>query len=251
MTWFGWASQGLGSSAPCTLGRRGSRARTWSASLPRPRSGPSGRRAARRRSRVRVGGCPRHRGGRRRRAHLHAEPPPCAACRDRARSRQARRLREAAGDRCRAGAPADGGCGPDGPPGDGPVRLPVLPDRSRGARPGPAGETGPVRLIHGTYLQDWLLRPEDDNWRVDEAAGGASRAFADIGSHWCDLAEFVGGHRITRVCGRMITPCRTVSALRVARPSRTATARASAGASGPRTRPSCSSRRTAARSARR
>ena len=67
------------------------------------------------------------------------------------------------------------------------------------------GETGPVRLIHGTYLQDWLLRPEDDNWRVDEAAGGASRAFADIGSHWCDLAEFVGGQRITRVCGRMIT----------------------------------------------
>ena len=67
------------------------------------------------------------------------------------------------------------------------------------------GETGPVRLIHGTYLQDWLLRPEDDNWRVDEDAGGASRAFADIGSHWCDLAEFVGGQRITRVCGRMIT----------------------------------------------
>ena len=67
------------------------------------------------------------------------------------------------------------------------------------------GEIGPVRLIHGTYLQDWLLRPEDDNWRVDEDAGGASRAFADIGSHWCDLAEFVGGQRITRVCGRMIT----------------------------------------------
>ena len=31
-----------------------------------------------------------------------------------------------------------------------------------------AGETGPVRLIHGTYLQDWLLQPDDDNWRVDE-----------------------------------------------------------------------------------
>src|SRR5215208_6323440 len=54
-----------------------------------------------------------------------------------------------------------------------------------------AGEAGAVHLVHGTYLQDWLLRPEDDNWRVDEALGGASRAFADIGSHWCDLAEFV------------------------------------------------------------
>jgi len=64
------------------------------------------------------------------------------------------------------------------------------------------GVSGPVRLIHGGYLQDWLLRPEDDNWRVDEQLGGASRAFADIGSHWCDLAEFVTGHRITRVSAR-------------------------------------------------
>src|SRR3954447_18509682 len=68
-----------------------------------------------------------------------------------------------------------------------------------------AGETGPVRLIHGTYLQDRLLRPEDDSWRVEEDLGGASRAFADIGSHWCDLAEFISGHRITRLCARTLT----------------------------------------------
>src|SRR4051812_2675418 len=67
------------------------------------------------------------------------------------------------------------------------------------------GKTGPLRLVHGTYLQDWLLRPTDDNWRVDEQLGGASRAFADIGSHWCDLAEFVTGHRITRLCARTVT----------------------------------------------
>jgi len=65
--------------------------------------------------------------------------------------------------------------------------------------------SGPVRLIHGTYLQDWLLRPEDDNWRVDGQVGGASRAFADIGSHWCDLAEFVSGQRLTRVNARFLT----------------------------------------------
>ena len=64
------------------------------------------------------------------------------------------------------------------------------------------GVSGPIRLLHGSYLQDWLLRPEDDNWRVDAALGGASRAFADIGSHWCDLAEFVSGHRITKVSAR-------------------------------------------------
>jgi predicted dehydrogenase len=67
------------------------------------------------------------------------------------------------------------------------------------------GVTGPLRLIHGGYLQDWLLKPTDDNWRVDEQLGGASRAFADIGSHWCDLAEFVTGHRITRVSARLFT----------------------------------------------
>jgi predicted dehydrogenase len=65
-----------------------------------------------------------------------------------------------------------------------------------------AGETGPLRLLHGTYLQDWLLYENDDNWRVDESLGGASRAFADIGAHWCDLAEFISGHRITRLSAR-------------------------------------------------
>jgi predicted dehydrogenase len=66
-------------------------------------------------------------------------------------------------------------------------------------------ETGELRLLHGAYLQDWLLRPDDDNWRVDEALGGRSRAFADIGSHWCDLAQFISGHRITRLSARLLT----------------------------------------------
>ncbi len=68
-----------------------------------------------------------------------------------------------------------------------------------------AGEAGALHLLHGTYLQDWLLRPGDDNWRVDEDLGGASRAFADIGSHWCDLAEFITGHRLTRLSARTLT----------------------------------------------
>jgi predicted dehydrogenase len=68
-----------------------------------------------------------------------------------------------------------------------------------------SGAAGQVRLVHGTYLQDWLSSPADDNWRVDEQLGGASRAFADIGSHWCDLAEFVSGHRIVRLNARTVT----------------------------------------------
>nr|WP_294691751.1 Gfo/Idh/MocA family oxidoreductase [uncultured Friedmanniella sp.] len=55
---------------------------------------------------------------------------------------------------------------------------------------------GAVNLVHGSYLQDWLLNPRATSWRVDPAAGGPSRAFGDIGSHWCDLVEWVTGDRI-------------------------------------------------------
>jgi predicted dehydrogenase len=68
-----------------------------------------------------------------------------------------------------------------------------------------AGTSGAIHLIHGSYLQDWLASPDDYNWRIDPALGGPSRAFADIGSHWCDLVEFVTGHRITRVSTRAVT----------------------------------------------
>jgi predicted dehydrogenase len=56
-----------------------------------------------------------------------------------------------------------------------------------------------VNLIHGSYLQDWLLNPLATSWRVDPKAGGPSRAFGDIGSHWCDLAEWVTSDRITEL----------------------------------------------------
>jgi predicted dehydrogenase len=68
-----------------------------------------------------------------------------------------------------------------------------------------SGSIGAVRLIHGHYLQDWLSRPTDDNWRVDPVAGGASRAFADIGSHWCDLVEWVTGHKIVELAASVQT----------------------------------------------
>jgi predicted dehydrogenase len=67
------------------------------------------------------------------------------------------------------------------------------------------GEAGPLWLLHGSYLQDWLASPDATNWRVDPALGGSSRAFGDIGVHWCDLMEFTTGHRITRLTARMGT----------------------------------------------
>ncbi|MEU6974180.1 Gfo/Idh/MocA family oxidoreductase [Kitasatospora aureofaciens] len=61
---------------------------------------------------------------------------------------------------------------------------------------------GRVSLIQGGYLQDWLLESTDDNWRVDPKRGGPGRTIGDIGSHWFDLAEFVTGDRITKVCAQ-------------------------------------------------
>jgi len=67
------------------------------------------------------------------------------------------------------------------------------------------GELGPLHLIHGSYLQDWLLDPASNNWRVDPALGGTSRVFADIGSHWCDLVEWVSGQRFAEVSAAFAT----------------------------------------------
>ena len=68
------------------------------------------------------------------------------------------------------------------------------------------GDAGELHLLHGSYLQDWLALASATNWRVNEHIGGTSRAFADIGVHWCDLMEFVTGHRITRLVSSLAKP---------------------------------------------
>lgn len=68
-----------------------------------------------------------------------------------------------------------------------------------------SGEAGQMRVLHGSYLQDWLADQHMTNWRVDSTRGGASRAFADIGVHWCDLMEFTTGHRIVRLLAQLVT----------------------------------------------
>jgi len=67
------------------------------------------------------------------------------------------------------------------------------------------GELGEILVAQGTYSQDWLLYDTDWNWRIDSEAGGPSRAMADIGSHWCDMAEHVTGQRITSLCADLQT----------------------------------------------
>ena len=57
-----------------------------------------------------------------------------------------------------------------------------------------AGELGRLGPLHGSYLQDWLSRRQRRQLAGrPRAAAAPSRAFGDIGSHWCDLMEFVTG----------------------------------------------------------
>jgi predicted dehydrogenase len=67
------------------------------------------------------------------------------------------------------------------------------------------GDLGDLLIVQGTYSQDWLLHDTDWNWRLDSKFNGPSRTLADIGSHWCDMAEHVTGQRITSVCADMQT----------------------------------------------
>lgn len=60
-------------------------------------------------------------------------------------------------------------------------------------------------MVRGYYLQDWLARDTDNNWRVDPLLGGASRVFADIGVHWMDLLEFMSGQHIVRLNAQLLT----------------------------------------------
>jgi predicted dehydrogenase len=61
------------------------------------------------------------------------------------------------------------------------------------------GSLGEIWNVYGSYLQDWLLRPTDWNWRLEPERGGELRAIGDIGSHWLDLVQFVTGSRIVEV----------------------------------------------------
>jgi predicted dehydrogenase len=67
------------------------------------------------------------------------------------------------------------------------------------------GDIGKVNLVHGSYLQDWLLYATDYNWRIEPEICGVSRAIADIGSHWMDAVQYVTGARIVEVCADLVT----------------------------------------------
>jgi predicted dehydrogenase len=62
-----------------------------------------------------------------------------------------------------------------------------------------SGELGEIIHVNGSYLQDWLFKDTDYNWRLLPEEGGALRAVADIGTHWMDTVSFVLGTKIESV----------------------------------------------------
>jgi len=72
-----------------------------------------------------------------------------------------------------------------------------------------AGEIGRIVFVRGHYLQDWMTSEHVYSWRMDPEKGGTSSALADIGSHWCDLAQHITGSKITAVLADMATVVQT------------------------------------------
>ncbi len=67
------------------------------------------------------------------------------------------------------------------------------------------GRIGDVRVMTGSYQQDWLLYDTDYSWRLEPEVSGNSCAIADIGSHWMDSVQHVTGHKITEVMADLKT----------------------------------------------
>jgi predicted dehydrogenase len=67
------------------------------------------------------------------------------------------------------------------------------------------GTIGQPKLVHGSFLQDWLLYPSDWNWRLDPKLGGELRAVSDIGTHWLDLVTWIIGRKVTDICADLAT----------------------------------------------
>ena len=69
-----------------------------------------------------------------------------------------------------------------------------------------AGALGPIRKVTIEYSQGWLSDAIEQTgnrqaaWRVDPRRAGAGGAIGDIGVHAFNIAEFVSGHRVVKLC---------------------------------------------------
>jgi predicted dehydrogenase len=68
------------------------------------------------------------------------------------------------------------------------------------------GKLGKLRKVYVEYPQGWLATPLEEegnkqaSWRTDPAKSGEGGAIGDIGTHAANLAEYVTGAHITKIC---------------------------------------------------
>jgi predicted dehydrogenase len=67
------------------------------------------------------------------------------------------------------------------------------------------GDLGEIIHVNGSYMQDWLFKDTDYNWRLLPQEGGKLRAVADIGTHWMDTVSFILGAKISSVLADLAT----------------------------------------------
>jgi predicted dehydrogenase len=68
-----------------------------------------------------------------------------------------------------------------------------------------SGAIGQPRIVHGSFLQDWLFYATDWNWRLQPELGGDMRVVADIGTHWLDLVTWLTGRKVAELCADLGT----------------------------------------------
>lgn len=68
------------------------------------------------------------------------------------------------------------------------------------------GKLGEIRKVFVTYPQGWLstfLEASDNkqaSWRTDPSRSGKAGAMGDIGTHAFNLAEYISGLQVTKIC---------------------------------------------------
>jgi len=73
------------------------------------------------------------------------------------------------------------------------------------------GDLGEIRFVNAEYAQDWLATKVEDSgqkqasWRSDPAKSGKSNCVGDIGSHVENMAAYMTGLHIKKLCARMDT----------------------------------------------
>jgi predicted dehydrogenase len=61
------------------------------------------------------------------------------------------------------------------------------------------GFIGDVRMVTGSWFQDWLFHATDYSWRLEKSESGDSNVAADLGSHWFDLIRFTTGLSVAEI----------------------------------------------------